>query len=250
MLCMSPLAKEIWRLLNILSLQAVKLKVFPLISTVLSYSFLTDFSLTARYWIKSAIDPIFNLCSWANCIRSSLLAIVPSSFIISQITPAGSSPASFDKSHAASVCPALLRTPPSMAFNGKICPGCTISLGFEFFATAVFIVWDLSAADIPVVIPLAASIDTVKAVPWLALFFSVIIGRSKWEHLLEVRVKQMRPLPFDAIKLTISGLTSSAAQTKSPSFSRSSSSSKITILPSAISFISSSTVLNSILSSC
>ena len=44
----------------------------------------------------------------------------PSSFKISTITPAGSSPASLARSMEASVCPARLNTPPSLAFNGKI----------------------------------------------------------------------------------------------------------------------------------
>ena len=48
-----------------------------------------------------------------NLIKSSLLAIVPSSFMISQMTPASSKPASLARSHAASVCPARLKTPPS-----------------------------------------------------------------------------------------------------------------------------------------
>ena len=52
--------------------------------------------------------------------NSCTLAIVPSSFMTSQITPAGEAPASFAKSTAASVCPGLVKTPPSFAINGKI----------------------------------------------------------------------------------------------------------------------------------
>ena len=92
----------------------------PWISTFLEYSNFTDFSFKALYWIKSEMVPIFISYFFANSKRSSLLAMVPSSFIISQITPASSKPASLDKSHAASVCPALLKTPPSEALNGKI----------------------------------------------------------------------------------------------------------------------------------
>ena len=40
--------------------------------------------------------------------------------MISQITPAGEKPASLAKSIAASVCPVLLKTPPSFAINGKM----------------------------------------------------------------------------------------------------------------------------------
>ena len=46
--------------------------------------------------------------------------MVPSAFIISTITPAGSNPANLAKSMAASVCPALLNTPPFLALSGKM----------------------------------------------------------------------------------------------------------------------------------
>ena len=52
--------------------------------------------------------------------KSGKRAIVPSSFMISTITPAGSNPAIRAKSIAASVCPALRKTPPAFAFKGKI----------------------------------------------------------------------------------------------------------------------------------
>ena len=46
---------------------------------------------------------IFKSNSFAKTISSGSLAIVPSSFIISQTTPAGLNPANLDKSTAASV---------------------------------------------------------------------------------------------------------------------------------------------------
>ena len=46
--------------------------------------------------------------------------MVPSSFIISTIKPAGFKFANLAKSIAASVWPVLLKTPPSFAFNGNI----------------------------------------------------------------------------------------------------------------------------------
>ena len=49
--------------------------------------------------------------------------MVPSSFMISQITPEGSSPARRERSTEASVCPARTSTPPSRARRGKIWPG-------------------------------------------------------------------------------------------------------------------------------
>ena len=50
-----------------------------------------------------------------------------------------------------------------------------------------------------------------------------------------VRVRQTRPRPYLAMKLTASALTLSAAITRSPSFSRSSSSTTITMRPARIS---------------
>ena len=64
----------------------------------------------------------------------------------------------------ASVCPALSRTPPFFATNGKTCPGDTISLFEEFGFIATLIVLALSPADIPVVTPFLDSIEIVKAV--------------------------------------------------------------------------------------
>ena len=47
---------------------------------------------------------------------------------------------------------------------GNTCPGETMSFLLTFFFEAIFIVLDLSLADIPVVIPFFASIEIVKAV--------------------------------------------------------------------------------------
>src|SRR5438445_3731228 len=55
---------------------------------------------------------------------------------------------------------------------------------------------------------------------------------------------QMRPRPCVAIKLTISGVTRSAETMKSPSFSRSASSTTTTTFPSRISATASSMVAN------
>ena len=98
-------------------------------------------------------------------------------------------------------------------------------------ATAARIVRALSAADIPVVTPLAASIDTVKLVARLALLTLTIKGKSNCLHRCSVNVRQIRPRPLVAIKFISCGRTIVAAITKSPSFSRFSSSIRITILP-------------------
>ena len=109
--------------------------------------------------------PIFRPCSRANSCRSGSRAIVPSSFITSQITAAGTSPAIAVRSQPASVWPARISTPPSCACSGKMWPGCTRSDAFASRATAACTVRARSAAEMPVVTPSAASIETVKAVP-------------------------------------------------------------------------------------
>ena len=91
--------------------------------------------------------------------------MVPSSFMISQITAAGEQPAMAARSQPASVWPARISTPPSTACSGKMWPGCTRSAGWALRATAACTVRARSAAEMPVVTPSAASIDTVKAVP-------------------------------------------------------------------------------------
>ena len=90
--------------------------------------------------------------------------IVPSSSMISQHTPHSFNPASFIRSTVASVCPFLSNTPPSFATSGNTCPGCLKSAGFELSSQQLIIVYDLSAADIPVVV-LTWSMETVNAVP-------------------------------------------------------------------------------------
>ena len=83
----------------------------------------------------------------------------------------------------------------------------------------------------PVVIPLAASIDTVKAVSCLLLFVLTIWSSFNLSQCSSVNARQIRPLPCIAIKLMASGDTFSAGKIKSPSFSLSSSSINTTIFP-------------------
>ena len=90
--------------------------------------------------------------------------MVPSSFMISQITPDGLSPASRAISTAASVWPVRTSTPPSRAISGKIWPGVTMSSGPLVGSIATATVRARSGAEMPVVTPSRASIETVKAV--------------------------------------------------------------------------------------
>ena len=86
--------------------------------------------------------------------------------MISQITAAGIKLHILAKSTPASVCPARTNTPPSCARKGKIWPGCTMSSALAVGDTAVWMVSARSAAEMPVAMPCAASMDTVKLVPY------------------------------------------------------------------------------------
>ena len=194
-----------------------------------------------RCSIKSAMVPIFRPCAWAKTSRSGKRAMVPSSFMISQITEAGEQPAMAARSQPASVWPARISTPPSTACRGKIWPGCTRSSTWAFLATAACTVRARSAAEMPVLTPSAASIETVKAVPFLSPLREAMGGNCRRSQRSRVSVRQIRPRPKRAMKLMASALTWSAASTRSPSFSRSSSSIKMTILPAAMSATMSST---------
>ena len=160
--------------------------------------------------------------------------MVPSSFMISQMTAAGLSPARRARSTDPSVCPARTRTPPGRARSGNTWPGRTRSVGFAPSATAVRMVWARSLALIPVLTPRAASMETVKAVPKLDAFCpsGTMSGRSSERAFSSVMARQMRPRPYFAMKFTAAAVTFSAATQRSPSFSRSSSSTRMIIFPS------------------
>ena len=161
--------------------------------------------------------------------------MVPSSFMISTIIAEGSSPARRARSHPASVCPARVSTPPGCAITGKMCPGCRRSSGRAFGFTAVMTVCARSCAEMPVVTPSAASMDNVKLVRCSRCVSLTMSGRRSWRQRSAVSVRQMRPRPKRAMKLTSSARTFCAAMMRSPSFSRSSSSMITTMRPAAMS---------------
>src|SRR5690606_6357667 len=66
-------------------------------------------------------------------------------------------------------------------------------------------------------------------------------GRSSWRQRSSVRVRHTRPRPWVTMKLMASGVTNSAAMTRSPSFSRSSSSTRMTMRPARSSAMISAT---------
>ena len=139
--------------------------------------------------------PILSLCCAANSTRSGSRAISPLSLRTSQITAAGAHPASRARSQPASVWPARTSTPPSSAISGKTCPGCTRSRGPASARIATCTVRARSAAEMPVVTPSAASMDTVKLVPSVERLLTTINGKLRLRHFSSVSVRQMSPLP-------------------------------------------------------
>jgi hypothetical protein len=103
-----------------------------------------------------------------------------------------------------------------------------------------------SAAEMPVVVPCLASMGTQNAVPKRALFSSswTMSGMRSSSRRSPVMGRQIRPRPCVAMKLMTSGVTCWAAMVRSPSFSRSSSSTTTTIRPARKSAIASGMELN------
>jgi hypothetical protein len=137
--------------------------------------------------------------------------------MISQMTPAGESPAMRARSTAASVCPALARTPALRARNGNTCPGRTRSEGLVAGSIAASTVAARSAAEIPVVVRSFASMLTQKAVSNLELFCRTISGNLEFiEPLGRHRQADQSATVQRAMKLMASGVIFSAAMVRSP----------------------------------
>ena len=134
-------------------------------------------------------------CFFANFVSSGTRAIVPSSFMISQMTPAGYKPAIRARSTAASVCPARTMTPPMRARNGNIWPGRARSDGRVAGAIAASTVVARSAAEMPVLVRPFASIETQNAVSNRELFCDTIGGISSSSSRSDVIDRQISPRP-------------------------------------------------------
>ena len=163
-------------------------------------------------------------CFLAKVASCGNRAIVPSVFMISQMTAAGWRSAIRARSTLASVCPARRRTPPCFARSGNMWPGWTRSAGRAAGSARTRMVRARSAALMPVLMPAAASTATVKSVLCVSRFSRAMRSRPRASARSSVMGTQMRPRPWVAMKLTASGVIFSAAMTRSPSFSRSSSS--------------------------
>ncbi len=125
-------------------------------------------------------------------------------------------------------------------------PGWTIPSGFVLGSMATWIVWARSWAEIPVVTPSAASIETVKLVWNADSFLAAIRSSSSSSQRSGVSARQISPRPCMAMKLIASGVANWAARVRSPSFSRFSSSQTTTIRPPRISSIASSMGANAL----
>ena len=88
-----------------------------------------------------------------------------------------------------------------------------------------------SWAEMPVVTPSRASIETVKAVSCREEFDAAISGSPSASSRSPGSVRQMSPRPCVAMKLTAFGVHICAGMTRSPSFSRSSWSTRMNIRP-------------------
>ena len=129
-------------------------------------------------------------------------------------------------------------------------PGRARSSGCVAGSTSARTVRARSYAEVPVVTPRFASTVTVKAVPIGAVLSDTIMLMRSSSRRSPVMGTQMRPRPCLAMKLTASGVTRSAAMTRSPSFSRSSSSTTRIIRPWRMSSIAASIVANPARSPC
>src|SRR5260370_34342802 len=103
-----------------------------------------------------------------------------------------------------------------------------------------------SYAEAPVVVRSLASMLTLNAVPRRLVLRSTMGAMPSSSRRRASTGMQTSPDPWRVMKLMCSGVTSSAATTRSPSFSRSSSSTTITNLPAAKSEIASGTVASPI----
>ena len=191
----------------------------------------TNFSPARRNLINSSMVQILRRCFLPNFVNSGRRAIAPSSRIISQITPMGRQPASLTKSTAASVWPARCSTPPERARSGKMWPGCTRSSGTAVGDDMTSIVLARSAALMPLPMPCAASTLTWKSVRKLSRFCCTMRSMPSCCSRSPVVGTQINPRPNLAMKFTAAGVTCWPAMTRSPSFSRSASSTTMTILP-------------------
>ena len=186
-----------------------------------------------------------NTCSdFTLTVNAASVAATKQIFIEGTWTPAGFNPAKRARSTDASVWPARTRTPPLRARRGKTCPGRARSAGRVAGSIATLMVRARSYAEIPVVTPSRASMASQNAVPYCEVFCAVMGPIRRCSSRSSVNARQTRPRPYFAMKLMVSGVTFSAARVRSPSFSRSSSSTTTIMRPARISSMAVRTSVN------
>ena len=170
----------------------------------------------------------------------------PSSFTISQSTPTSSRSARAHRSTPASVWPARLSTPPERARNGKTWPGRANSPRTRPESARAFTVIERSWAEIPVAVPSIRSTETVNAVRIDSVLWTTISGRSRSSARSSDIGAQITPLVWRIMNVIFSDVMASAATMRSPSFSRSSSSTTTRNSPRANALMASSIWANGI----
>src|SRR4051794_11244773 len=115
-----------------------------------------------------------------------------------------------------------------------MCPGRARSSGRVEGGRMAGTVVTRSAAEIPVLVPTRASTDTVNAVRWLSVLSATMSGRRSSSSRLPSTGRQITPLVWRIMNAIASGVMASAAMMRSPSFSRSASSTTITSSPRAM----------------
>mmetsp|Transcript_2552 Transcript_2552/g.5724 ORF Transcript_2552/g.5724 Transcript_2552/m.5724 type:complete len:296 (-) Transcript_2552:290-1177(-) len=188
------------------------------------------------------MSTIFNPCFVENSWSCGRRLMLPSwSLTISHSTPAGPHPARRARSSAASVCPTRFSTPPSRYRSGNTCPGRTNSSALALGSPSLATVAARSPAEMPVT-DVTRSHVTVNAV-FIASSFSLELtisgSLSLSAHSFSTET-HTTPDVYRIMNAMDSAVILSAAPMRSPSFSRSSSSSTTTNLPAATSLSASS----------
>jgi hypothetical protein len=125
-------------------------------------------------------------------------------------------------------------------------PGCTSSYGSVAESASTRAVCARSAAEMPVVTPSRASTEMVYAVRIRSRLCGVINGMFSRSRVSPSSATQTNPLVHRIMNPISSGVALPAAKIRSPSFSRSSSSTTTTARPAAVSVMARSTGSNEI----
>ena len=137
------------------------------------------------------------------------------------------------RSTDASVCPPRSSTPPGRATSGSMWPGRLKSSALNCGSLSSRTVRARSAAEAPVVVPIAASHETVNGVWFLSPLSATMAGRRSSAARSRVMGTHKRPLVCSTMKAHAAAVANCAANTRSPSSSRASSSTTTTNSPAA-----------------